>query len=98
MKVCAKNVCGSAVSLGSCLITPTLLVHSHFHNVPATWDEDEDGNEEEEEEEEDGNEEEEEEEVIFVFTWRVDKALMLLGAFGLMYYNALSIIPLYSNA
>ena len=38
-----EDVCGSAVSLGSCLITPTLLVHSHFHNV-ATWDEDEDDN------------------------------------------------------
>ena len=39
-----------AVSLGSCLITPTLLVHSHFHNL-ATWDGDGggDGGEEEEE-------------------------------------------------
>ena len=58
MKVCAKNVCGSAVSRGSCLITPTLLVHSHFHNV-ATWDEDEDG-----------EDEEEEEEVMFIFIMR----------------------------
>ena len=49
MKVCAANVCGSAPSLGSGLITPALLVHSHFHNV-ATWDEDDDGDEEEEEE------------------------------------------------
>ena len=50
MKVCAANVCGSASSLGSGLITPALLVHSHFHNV-ATWDEDDDDDEEEEEEE-----------------------------------------------
>ena len=50
MKVCAANVCGSAPSLGSGLITPALLVHSHFHNV-ATWDEDGDDDEEEEEEE-----------------------------------------------
>ena len=49
--VLLKKVCGgSAVSHGSCLITPTLLVHSHFHNL-ATWDGDEggDGGGEEEE-------------------------------------------------
>ena len=40
-----EDVCGSAVSLGSCLITPTLLVHSHFHNW-TTWDEDEDDHKE----------------------------------------------------
>ena len=50
MKVCAATVCGIAPSLGSGLITPALLVHSHFHNL-ATWGEDDDGDEEEEEEE-----------------------------------------------